>query len=67
MNIQINGNDYEIHKPLHSISDLLSEYNISGERTAVEQNGLILKKEEWPETAVSDGDRIEIVHFVGGG
>lgn len=67
MNIQINGKEYEINKDVYSIDDLLAEYSISPDRTAVEQNGMILKKEEWKEAEVADGDRIEIVHFVGGG
>jgi sulfur carrier protein len=34
---------------------------------AVEHNGKIVPRTEWTETPLSDGDRLEIVHFVGGG
>jgi len=50
-----------------TILDLLSSLNIDPTRVAIEYNGLILKKESWPSTTLQPGDKLEIVHFVGGG
>jgi sulfur carrier protein len=36
-------------------------------RIAVEHNGDIIPKTQWPLTVLSDGDKLEVVHFVGGG
>ena len=38
-----------------------------GDRVAVEQNGEIVPRASWPGSSVQEGDRLEIVHFVGGG
>jgi thiamine biosynthesis protein ThiS len=37
------------------------------DRVAVELNRDIVPRERWPETQLKDGDRLEVVHFVGGG
>jgi len=49
------------------IRDLIAELGLKGDRLAIEQNGNIVPRSEWSNTAVADGDRLEIVHFVGGG
>lgn len=50
-----------------SISDLLEELGVSPSRVAVELNLDIVPKEIYESTHINQGDRIEIVHFVGGG
>jgi thiamine biosynthesis protein ThiS len=40
---------------------------MKGDRVAVELNRQIVSRAQWPETALNDGDHLEIVHFVGGG
>jgi sulfur carrier protein len=40
---------------------------LKGDRVAVERNGEIAARTSWPAVMVADGDRIEVVHFVGGG
>jgi sulfur carrier protein len=40
---------------------------LKGDRIAVEHNGQIVQRANWAETPVSSGDRLEVVHFVGGG
>jgi sulfur carrier protein len=40
---------------------------LKADRIAIEQNGTIIPRTAWPTTLVSDNDRLEIVHFVGGG
>jgi thiamine biosynthesis protein ThiS len=49
------------------VADLIAALGLTPDRVAVEINGRILRRKAWPDTALRDGDRIEIVHFVGGG
>jgi sulfur carrier protein len=49
------------------ILDLISSLELKGDRLAIEQNGNIVPRGAWAETALAEGDRLEIVHFVGGG
>ncbi len=50
-----------------TVSELLDSLGLPADRVAVEYNREILKKDRWPETRLQAGDRLEIVHFVGGG
>jgi sulfur carrier protein len=64
--ITLNGEPYEIDRPL-SVSELLESLDIDDRRVAIEFNLSILKRYAFPQTIVSEGDRLEIVNFVGGG
>lgn len=66
MQITLNGEPYEIDRPL-SVSELLESLDIDDRRVAIEFNLSILKRYAFPQTIVSEGDRLEIVNFVGGG
>ena len=66
MQIILNGENTEQQDGI-SISGLLSQLNIGLERVAVEVNMDIVSKSKYDTHLISDGDRIEIVHFVGGG
>lgn len=50
-----------------NLADLVSELGMKSDRVAVELNGEIAARGSWSETPLMEGDRIEIVHFVGGG
>jgi sulfur carrier protein len=50
-----------------SLEQVIAELNLKGDRVAVEHNGSIVQRAHWPSTAVAPGDRLEVVHFVGGG
>lgn len=50
-----------------TLSALLSEKNYRTDRIAVEINGVIIKKADYEKTTLNDGDKIEVVSFVGGG
>lgn len=50
-----------------SVQQLLTALGLKQDRVAVEQNGSIVARTAWQATRVSDGDKFEIVHFVGGG
>lgn len=66
MRITLNGEPFDIDQPL-SVTDLLNRLAIDSRRVAVEHNSRILKRHAFEVTIVRDGDRIEIVNFVGGG
>lgn len=65
MEITVNGDKATIEKM--SVLSYLETLNIDPRRVAVELNLDILPKAEYEMTEINDGDRIEIVHFVGGG
>ena len=50
-----------------TIADLLAELRLGGRRVAVEMNRDIVPRTEYSSRSIRDGDRIEIVQFVGGG
>ena len=62
----MNGDLVEVAGPL-SITALLAQMDIDPRRVAVEHNLTVLKRAAFADTVVRDGDRIEIVNFVGGG
>jgi sulfur carrier protein len=66
MKIVLNGKDFEIEKEL-TIQELLERLSIRPERVAVEVNLQVIKKAKFQEHILKDGDRVEIVNFVGGG
>ena len=66
MKLTINGNDREFNSPL-TLSSLFEQLGMKQDRVAVELNREIVRRESWAETKLSEGDKLEIVHFVGGG
>lgn len=64
--LYINGEPDDTGTPV-TILTLLQSRNLRPERVAVECNGVIIRRAAFSDTLVNDGDRIEIVHFVGGG
>ncbi len=50
-----------------SLEALFAELGLKGDRVAVEHNGAIVPRGSWGETSLDEGDRLEVVHFVGGG
>ena len=66
MLITLNGEPHTLDGPL-SVTDLLTRLSIDPRRVAVEYNFVILKRPMFEVTLVNEGDRIEIVNFVGGG
>jgi len=49
------------------LSDLVNELSLAPARIAIELNQRVVRRDQWARTALAEGDRIEIVHFVGGG
>ena len=64
--IQLNGKKIVI-KSNYSILDLLKKYKLNNKKIAVEFNGKIIQKDNFKKKYLRDKDKIEIVHFIGGG
>ena len=64
--ITLNGERFELDGPL-SVHALLARLDVDPRRVAVEHNLSILKRQRFGDVMVDEGDRIEIVNFVGGG
>jgi thiamine biosynthesis protein ThiS len=64
--IQVNGERRETPAGT-TVTGLLSQLGLNAGRVAIERNLRILPKAKWEETQVAEGDRFEIVQFVGGG
>lgn len=67
MRVVLNGELIQLPEHVVFISDVLEHYEIHNKVVVVEVNGEIVNKVEHQSTRLSDKDRIEIVHFVGGG
>ncbi len=66
MKLLVNG-EFKEFKKIETISQLLQELNVKTQFVAVELNGKIVYKEEFDKALLKDGDRVEVVSFVGGG
>jgi len=64
--IIINGESRQIAAE-STVTDLIHDLKLTPERLAIEHNLHILPRSAWAETRLQTGDRLEIVHFVGGG
>jgi sulfur carrier protein len=71
MNLQINGETRTFPEAAFNtaftLAALIESLNVKSDRVAVELNREIAPRNRWSETVLKDGDRLEIVHFVGGG
>jgi sulfur carrier protein len=66
INLQVNGENKTCKLGL-KLPDLLQQIGLNPRLIAVEYNGEILHRQYWDETAIQEGDRLEIVTIVGGG
>ena len=64
--IQLNGRKITIKQKL-SIFDLLKKYKLDKKKVAIELNGSIIHKQNYRNKLIKDKDKIELVHFIGGG
>ena len=64
--ITVNGELRQIAPGL-TVAELVAQLELAPQRMAIEHNLLILARSLWMETRLQTGDRLEIVHFVGGG
>ena len=66
MQIHVNDQNREVPENL-SLQQLISNLNLAPERIAIEVNHDLVRRAHWSATVLKEGDRVEIVHFVGGG
>lgn len=66
MRIEVNGEAREVGEGT-TVGALVRQLTPAPERLAVELNREVVRRALWEETALAEGDRIEVVHFVGGG
>ncbi|MGH9524754.1 MAG: sulfur carrier protein ThiS [Terriglobales bacterium] len=66
MTLHINGEAREFPAGL-TLAALVEQLGMKGDRVAIELNREIAPRDRWDSTELHDGDRLEIVHFVGGG
>ncbi len=67
MNLRVNGDLITVPEEIKTITELIKHFQIQNPVVIVEHNHMILEKEEHAKVKVSDGDKIELVQFVGGG
>ena len=64
--IVINGESRQVSLQT-SLQELLRSLELKGDRVAVELNRKLVRREDWEQVRLCSNDRLEIVHFVGGG
>ena len=65
MRVIINGSERETNA--NNVAELVESLGMKADRVAVELNLEIVSRTKWVEAGLKDGDKLEIVHFVGGG
>jgi len=65
MHIYLNGE--QRHTDAGSITELLAELGLQGRMIAIERNMEVVPKSTYAEALLEEGDRLEIVHMIGGG
>lgn len=66
MSIEVNGELRDV-SPGITVTDLVHELGLPGSALLIEHNGIALLRSDWPATAISDGDRLEILRVSAGG
>jgi sulfur carrier protein len=66
MQLHINGDQRDFPDGL-TVAALVAQLGMKPDRVAVELNLDIVPRSQWETTALKDGDKLEVVHFVGGG
>ena len=66
MTLTINGEARNFDS-ISTLANLVEHLGMKPDRVAVELNRELVRRDRWPTTQLADGDKLEIVHFVGGG
>lgn len=66
MQLQVNGDIHVVPGPM-SLLNLIEHFGLEPRKVAIERNLEIVPRSIYAQTLLDDGDRLEIVHFVGGG
>ena len=67
MQLTVNGTPRTFDPPVRTVAELVRALALEGKRIAVEKNGVIVPKSRHADTAIAEGDKLEIVGAVGGG
>jgi sulfur carrier protein len=67
INLTINGKSRSFEDSEFTVAHLVSRMGLEGKRIAIERNGEIVPRADFPETSLASGDKLEIVGAVGGG
>ncbi|MFN0141556.1 MAG: sulfur carrier protein ThiS [Pyrinomonadaceae bacterium] len=66
ISVTINGERREVPADV-DLDKLLELFSLPKQRVAIELNNQVVRRVDWPKTIIGDDDKIEVVHFVGGG
>lgn len=66
MLIEVNGEKHDVPASI-TLTELVHHLNLAPERLAIELNHKVIRRADWQQSLLKEGDRVEIVHFVGGG
>jgi thiamine biosynthesis protein ThiS len=66
LRILVNGEAQEVEENI-SLPELVAELNLKAEQIAIELNHNVVRRAQWNDTLLKADDKVEIVHFVGGG
>ena len=64
--VTVNG-EMRVFDPARTVAELVTSLGLDTRKVAVELNLAIVPRSAYHSTPVTDGDRVEIVHFIGGG
>ena len=64
--IQLNGKKVDI-KPKATVYELLKKFKLNNKKVAIEHNGTIVPKSNYKKKILKNNDKLEVVHFIGGG
>lgn len=64
--IQVNGEPREVKENIF-LSELVASLGLKAEQVAIELNQTVVRRALWESTGLQESDKVEIVHFVGGG
>jgi len=66
LRVYLNGESKDLVES-STLLDLVNELHLPSTRIAIELNRTVVRRRDWETTALNENDRVEIVHFVGGG
>ncbi|HOJ51841.1 MAG TPA: sulfur carrier protein ThiS [Syntrophales bacterium] len=65
--VRINGREVKLGEKVQTVLDLILAQGLLPEDVVIEHNGKVLPRADWGKTKVGEGDKLEILSFVGGG
>jgi thiamine biosynthesis protein ThiS len=66
LRVHVNGEERELPEGM-TLEALISHLALAPDRLAIERNRDVVRRADWPQTVLREDDRVEIIHFVGGG